>query len=164
MKAVGATNNMRVYNPFMLIEFWAFALYFRLSTDLTWLKKVINGFLILFPVLWVVCVFFIFGFRNWNSYVSITGSAFTIFFAVTFYYELLTSQLLVKLRNMPEFWIATGLLIFYAGNLPYLGMLNYLNAQHTSTAAQLSYVLKGLNIIEYSLFTYAFICRSIATS
>ena len=164
MLAIHAHNNMLVYNPFMLVEFCVFAIYFKWCSQFIWLKKLINLYLVVFTLLWLVCVFVLFGINKWNSYISVVGSAFTIFFAAVYYYQLLTSNDIVLLKNTPEFWIATGVIIFYAGNLPYTGMLNFLDENYKELASHLTFVLKVLNIIMYSLFTYAFLCRTSITN
>ena len=159
VQLLGVRNNMIIYNPFMLIEFIVYGLYFKMLTHLQWLKTLINWYVFALPVLWLICTFILFGIYNWDSYVTIIGSLFTIFFAVIYYYELLTSSETMHLTTTPEFWIATGLIIFYGGNLPYVGMLNYLIKNYMSLATNLTYVLKILNIVMYSLFAYAYLCR-----
>ena len=152
-------NNMVIYNPFMLIEFCFYAIFFKMIIRLRWFKKMIDWYLILFTFFWLVNVVFIFGINAWVSYVSVVGSLFTIFFAIMYYYQILTETEVHSLTKIPEFWIATGVIIFYAGNLPYTGMLNFLIHNYKNLASQLTYVLKVLNIVMYSLFAYAYLCQ-----
>ena len=155
---VNLKTNLPIYNIFILIEFWVFGWFFYQIISNKKVKLFIKIFLILFPIFWIVAVFYLFGFNSWNSYVIITGSAFTIFLSAFYYYELFTSQKLLMLTRLPEFWIATGLIIFYSGNLPFTGMLNYLSINYRDLAIQLLTVLRILIIIMYSIFTYAFLC------
>ena len=154
-------SNVPLYNTFMLVEFWVYAFYFRWIILSTAIRKIINFFLLLFPIFWAIVVFGAFGIDKWNSYVAIIGSFFTICFSVSYYYQLFTQKDLVRLDITPEFWIATGLIIFYACNLPYVGMLNFLVKNYLLLARQLLTVLGILNIIMYSIFIYAFVCRII---
>ena len=155
---VNLKTNLPIYNIFILIEFWVFGWFFYQIISNKKVKLFIKIFLILFPIFWIVAVFYLFGFNSWNSYVIITGSAFTIFLSAFYYYELFTSQKLLMLTRLTEFWIATGLIIFYSGNLPFTGMLNYLSINYRDLAIQLLTVLRILIIIMYSIFTYAFLC------
>jgi hypothetical protein len=152
-------SNVPLYNVFMLLEFWAYGYYYRRMIDSARVRKMINVFLWLYPVFWAIVVFFIFGINTWNSYVIVAGSFFTILFSAIFYYQLFTHAELVRLDISPGFWIATGLIIFYTFNLPYMGTLNFLAKNYLSLAIKLLYVLKILNIIMYSIFIYAFLCR-----
>lgn len=152
-------SNLPWYNCFMGVEFWMLGYYHFLFLEKPLWRKFILGYLIIFPVVWLVLVFFIFGVMNWNSYLSILGSFFTILFSVLAYWQLFTARRLNRLRTTPEFWIATGLIIFYACNLPYLGTLNYLTRTMPEVSKKLLVLLQVLNIVMYSLFTYAFLCR-----
>jgi hypothetical protein len=154
-------SNVPLYNLFMLVEFWVYGYYYKCIIEPGRLKRLIRFYLWLFPVFWVVVVFFLFGLAKWNSYVAVGGSFFTICFSGGYYYQLFTQEELVRLDITPEFWIATGLIIFYACNLPYTGMLNFLVKNYLDLARNLLTVLDILNLVMYSLFIYAFLCRMI---
>jgi hypothetical protein len=151
-------TNVPLYNCFMLVETMTYAWFFRAILTSRVLKGLIGGFLILFPIFWVIVVFFVFGIYRWNSYVAIIQSLFTVCVAAIFYYQLFTAPTLIRLTTSPEFWIATGLIIFYTCNLPYLGMLNFITKDYLSLAKSLLKLLQVLNIIMYSLFTLAYLC------
>ncbi len=156
-------NNYWIYNAFTLVEFWVYAYWYYSITTIKNLKKVMLFFLFAFPVFWFITVFFVFGFNVWNSYVIIVGSFFSIVFVASYYYQLISSPSLTVLRLQPEFWIATGMLIFYLGALPYFGMLNFLMKNHMSVAVTLLTVLITLDIFMYLLFSYGFLCQIINT-
>ena len=157
-------NNMIVYNIFVLIQFMAYAFYFFKVIQLLWFKKICIVFLLLFPLLWIISVWYVFGIYNWNSYIHVAGSAFTIIACAVFFYQLYTGDELVSLSKNTEFWIAAALFIFYTCNLPYTGMLNYLINNALNVAEDLAYVLRLLNIVMYSIIIYAFVCRQINTT
>lgn len=156
-------TNVPLYNCFMLVETMTYAWFFRAILTSRLLKGLIGGYLILFPIFWIIIVFFVFGISSWNSYVYIVESLFTVCLAAAFYYQLFTAPTLIRLTTSPEFWIATGLIIFYTCNLPYLGMLNFITKDYLSLAKSLLMLLQILNIIMYSLFTLAFLCTKTIT-
>jgi hypothetical protein len=156
-------TNVPLYNCFMLVETMTYAWFFRTILTSRLLKGLIGGYLILFPIFWVIIVFFVFGISSWNSDVYIVESLFTVCMAAIFYYQLFTAPTLIRLTTSPEFWIATGLIIFYTCNLPYLGMLNFITKDYLSLAKGLLTLLQILNIIMYSLFTLAFLCTKTIT-
>jgi hypothetical protein len=153
-------SNVAFYNISMLVEFWTYAWFYRTVLENRLLKRLIGYYLVLLPVFWVVVVFFVFGIDHWNSYFSILGSLFTVCMAAAFYYQLFTASDLIRLTVSPEFWISTGLILFFTCNLPYLGMLNFITREYLTLAAKLLAMLQILNIIMYSLFTLAFLCRT----
>ncbi len=152
-------TNLPVYNIVLLGEFVGYAYFFNIITKNQWLKKLTLIFMIIFPLFWIIAVFILFGFLNWNSYVYIVGSLFIIFFATAYYYELIKGKEIQNLRSSSEFWIATGLIIFFAANLPFLGMYNFLIVNYKDLANSFGSVLRILNIVMYSLFAYAYLCR-----
>jgi hypothetical protein len=158
----GHIPNTPLYNAFAGPEFWFYGFYYYQLIRVKILRRVIFLFLLIFPIFWVVTVFFLFGFTIWNSYVLIVGSFFSVLFAVMYYYQLITANEIQSLRNLPEFWIATGMLVFYLGALPYFGTLNFLLEYykvHRGVSMSLLNVLKIVDTLMYGLFAYGFLCR-----
>jgi hypothetical protein len=158
LKPLHLHNNTGFYNIAMLIEFLGYGYYYKLVIKNRIVGKIIGGYLIIFPLLWTYLVFSILSFNTWNSYISVIGSSALIIFSIIMYYQLFTSNNLIKLRNSFEFWIATALLVFYSCNFVYLGMLNYLSHKHPMLASQLLRLLQILNIAFYGIVTYSFLC------
>jgi hypothetical protein len=159
IKPLHLKRNDIVYTPFMLIEFMVYACFFYMILTGKRIKRLIIVYMCLFPLFWCFAVFKVFGFTGWNSYVFILGAVATICMAVIYYYQQFTSPDLVRLDRTPEFWIATGLIIFYTINLPYFGMLNYLVHNYKDVAVFFLIVSKILTILMYSLFAYAYLCQ-----
>jgi hypothetical protein len=80
-------------------------------------------------------------------------------FALFYYYQLITDRELPALRGLPEFWIATAMLLFYLGALPYFGTLDFL-MHHNLLAGRggLVNVVRGLDVLMYGLVGYGFWC------
>lgn len=157
---LGYVSNNPVYNVYMLIAFQMIAWYYRVILTRPFIIKTINFFLIIFPFIWIGTQLYIFNWNNWNSYVAIAGSVFTVMAAVFQYYELFNAEKLVHLSSSAEFWIATAMLLFYAANLPYLGTLNFISKHFDKKIGNnLNIILQILNILMYSLFTYSYVCK-----
>lgn len=153
-------SNVEFYNIFMLVEFGVYAWFFRSILTNALLKRLIGYYLVLLPAFWIFAVFFIFGLDHWNSYMAIAGSLFTVCMAVAFYFQLFTANELIRLSRSPEFWISTGIILFYTINLPYLGMLDFITRDYILLARALLAGLQILNMLMYSLFTLAFLCTT----
>jgi len=152
-------NNMPVYNIYRLFEFMGYAFYFKRIIQSSIVQRIITWFLVFYPLYWFITVFFIFGIKSWTSYLPVGGSPFTILFASVYCYELFVSPQLVDFRRSAELWIALGLIIYYTCDLPYEGMLNFLITNFNSLGEKLSTLLLTLNILMYSAFIYAYLCR-----
>lgn len=152
-------NNLPVYNFIMLVLYMGYAYFFWLIIQSKIIRRLIEGFLYLFPVFWFYVVFFIFKIDEWNSYVFIFGGAFTVLWAVTYCFGLFTSEDPVRFRYSGGFWIAVGLIFFYSCGLPYMGMFNFLTQYNKGLANTLKIPLQISNIVMYLLFSYAFLCQ-----
>ena len=161
VKVAHVKSDLWVYNIFMAVEYTCYAYYYLLVLKTKWIRKMATIFLIVYPATGIISTFAIFKFFNWNSYEAITGSFFTILFSVIFYYELYMSSDNEALIKNSEFWIATGMIIFYALLLPFVGVFNFLGKTSKELASFFAYGLQFLGIFMYVLFSYAFLCRII---
>lgn len=152
-------GNIALYNTVMGLEFCAYAYFFKLILKSRRQQRMITWFLCIFPAFWFGVTFGVFGIDSWNSYLAVASSLFIIYWAIMYYYELFQATTLVKLSTCAEFWIATALIIYYAGNLPYTGMMNYLFTHFPGLAMKLRALLQILNILLYSIISYAYLCR-----
>ena len=152
-------SNHSVYNIFMLFEFSAYGIYYLYILTIPWARALIRVFLVAFPVFWAYSVLFVFGLNTWNSHITVIGSLFTIAISAAYYYQLFTHPTLIKLQRHPEFWIATGMILFYACILSYVGVLNYLIKNYKELAGDLLVVLHVLVSIMYLIFLYAYVCQ-----
>lgn len=152
-------TNVHIYGFFNLAEPLSIAYYFRQLIQSVRVQKIIRLFMYLYPVVWYIFVFFVFEYKEWNSYVYIVGGLFTLLWAVVYCYELLTVDNPVQLRQHSEFWIAIGLIFFQVCSLPYLGMFRYITEHFVNVAWVLQELHQVINIILFMLYTYAFICQ-----
>jgi len=159
LKKFGLTTNIHIYNVFTLIEYLGFALYYLLQATNKAEKIIIRLFLVLFPITWYISVIQINGLYKWDSSMQVIGAIFIICLSLYYYFKLLFSEEIIDLKTQPGFWIATGMIIFYACNLPYFGMLYYLYINYPVLAQDFILVSLVLNIIMYILFTYAYLCQ-----
>jgi hypothetical protein len=154
-------NNMPMYNVYLLIETMGYGIYFYLLLKTPWIKRGIALFSMLFPLAWFYTTFYVFGFTHWNSYGLIMETCFVVAMCITYLYEIFTAEDMISLHNSPEFWIAAGLLIFFACTLPFCGMLNFLDIHEFTLALKFLEEFQILNILLYTIFIYAFLCRII---
>lgn len=159
-------SNIAVYNLALLSEFILYGLYYLLILKYSWVRVVIPLYLCLLLVCWFISTVLVIGIGHWNAYFSITGGIFTVAFSVVYYYQMFTADELVPLRTSFEFWIAsaliliaTALILFFTCTLLYFGMLRYLTVIFRPLAKKGFSPFQLINIIFYSIVTYAFLCR-----
>lgn len=152
-------TNQWLYNGFSLVEFCTYAYIFRLVVYIKRYKKFNSYFLIIFPFAWIFNFLFVSSISILSSYLEIAGSIFLVVSSLALYRQLITHQNLNPLKKTPEFWFATGILIFYTCQIPYIGLLNYLVKNFPNVAMAMNYILFVLNIVLYSMFALSFLCH-----
>ncbi len=152
-------TNHPVYNIYILIQGCIYAIYYKLIITVKAVKRGANIFLMFFFIFWFATTFFVFGLNVWNSYAVMIGDLFIICMSAAYLFKFITSDDLLNLKHCPEFWIAVGSIIYFSCELPFTGIFNYLADNFETTTIFLYNVLQVLNIIMYSIFIYAFLCR-----
>lgn len=160
LKKFGLKTNIPIYNVFTFLECLGFAWYYLLQATNKVERTIIRLFIILFPITWYIMVIRINGLYKWDSLMQVIAAVFIICISLYYYFKLLVSEEIIDLKTQPGFWIATGMIIFYACNLPYLGMLDFLVRHYLVLAEDFILVLLVLNILMYILFTYAYLCQT----
>lgn len=160
-------NNFDIYNLFRPIEFALYGWYFYKVIRFYWFRSLLFPMLIFYACFSYFSAFQIFHFAHWNSYGSLLEAIGIISLCIIYYYQLFVLSPLTSLRFHSGFWIATGLMFFYACSLPYTGMLNFLvtnSTKYYQLAEALVIIFQIFNIILYSVFTYAFYAGRISRS
>ena len=151
--------NFWLYQLFTPIEYGLLAGFFHaiLLSDLA-RKAIVGSVFLVFAsaVVYAVRV----GVHLPNSYSYMLGAALSVFWASLFFYELYHRQETYRLKELPEFWISTGVLIFFAGSFFQMGLLTYLIRTGNGEIANRLYLINHLlNIFLYSLYAVGFLCR-----
>lgn len=89
--------------------------------------------------------------------VILLGGCFTIVLVLLYFRDILKSDKVIYLLNDPLFWIATGLLFFYTGNIIATGFYHRLWAYSQGLAKSLYMLNFILNILLSLLLSIAYI-------
>jgi hypothetical protein len=164
VEAIGLTMrnhgvaNAWLYNLYILIEFTFFNwLYYEAIFEKK-LKRIIRVVSLLFPVLFLVNEFWIQGFHIFNTYGYIVGALIVLVWVAMYFIQLLNRPLQPTALVQPLFWISTGLLFFYLGNIPFYGMINYLMEVYPDTLQRYFIIVHLLIMVKFILFGVGFIC------
>lgn len=82
-----------------------------------------------------------------------------ILFALLYFRQLLNNDEVIRLEKDPGVWISIGVFIYNMANLPVFSFIDYLNKTNLTTASVTLYFNDALNILTYTLFLIAFLCK-----
>jgi hypothetical protein len=153
-------SNQWLYNIAHVPVFEFFAWFFLQVIRSENIKKLIRIFMYFFPVLAIGNILFGQGFYTFNTYTYIAGGVSAVSMAIAYFTQLLNPTEYFDISKDPVFWICTGIIFFYVGDIPYSGMINYLWYNHNTIAVNYRKILTILNILMFLLFSMAFLCRS----
>jgi len=153
--------NHALFNFFDPLEFFLVPLFFRFQLTSAWLKRVITGYLFIFPIFVLVNLLWIQDLQHLatNSYVA--GAAFTLLLCVAYLWQLYNSEDTESIYIDPVFWISLGYVFYTAVSIPYLGMLNDLWNKHPQFTRQYYFIMYyGAIIVNRIFLTIALLCLS----
>lgn len=97
-----------------------------------------------------------------NGFHSITyslGCLLIVVFCIYYFYELFRRSTSITLTKEPAFWICSALLFYYCCSFPLFGAANLLYNLPRILLYNMQNIVNVMNILLYSLFTIAFLCR-----
>ncbi|MGB8191011.1 MAG: hypothetical protein WCF67_03785 [Chitinophagaceae bacterium] len=149
-------NNIGIYNFFSVIAFIFYMYVLRYVVFSKKAKKIILFVMIVYAIVSLSNILFIQKIDTFHTITYSLGCFLLIVISIYYFYELFQVPRSINLRREPAFWIVAGLLFFYSCTLPILGIVNYMP---NAIAFSLGPIIKVLNVLLYSLFTIAFVCR-----
>jgi len=151
-------NNYVLYICFSAVEF-SFYLYV--------ISRIIHNFLFKRIIWFILIINFIISISgalfiqksSFNSVAYSINCLFIVFFCIYYFLELFRYPKFVNLKNEPAFWICSGLLFYYCCSLPLFGLITLLSGVPQGIIRNLFIIVNVLNILLYTSFAIAFVCR-----
>jgi hypothetical protein len=151
-------DNAALYNFFSLAAFTFYSYVLRDVVYSEKAKKVILLVMIFYLIISLINILFIQKIMVFHTMTYSIGCFIIVVISIYYFYELFQVPRSIDLKREPAFWVVAGLLFFYICTLPILGALNYIISFPPVITASLEPIII-LNILLYSLFTIAFLCR-----
>jgi hypothetical protein len=148
-----------LYNFFNPMEFLFYMYVVRENIRSPRAKKIIFYTGWLFVLVAVVNFLFIQKITAFSSFAYALGCLLIAVICIYYFFELFQSTTSVNLVRQPAFWICAGLIFFYACSFPVYALLNFLKEAPTLIKKNFGVILLLLNVLLYSSFTIAFLCR-----
>lgn len=148
--------NIAYYNLFSVVAFlfYMYVLHYVVFSRIA--KRIILGVMVGYALISLTNILFIQKIHTFHTITYSLGCFILIVISIYYFYELFQVPRSINLKREPAFWIVSGLLFFYSCTLPILGIMNYMP---DAIAFNLEPIIMVLNILLYSLFTIAFLCR-----
>jgi hypothetical protein len=149
-----------LYNIFTSFEFcfyfWLFFKSFKTRT----LKKAALVAIPVFLAIAAVNIIFIQGYNRFHTISYRIATLAIVFFCYRYYRQLLSLETEVNVLRTPMFWVASGLLFFYAGFFFYFSAFDYVAYTKSTLNLQVWKILsRSLNVLLYSFFFIAITCN-----
>jgi hypothetical protein len=151
-------NMILLYNIFTTFEFVFYLFVIGYSIYNILVRKVILGLMAVYPLMVYVNTVF-FQTKGFHTVTYSVGCLLIVAASIYYFFELFQSTHSVKLGKEPAFWICSGLLFFYTCTFPLIGLWNHLHGLPDIILRNLNAILQILNILLYSLFSIAFLCK-----
>lgn len=151
--------NHWLYNLFLPVQYLLFTILFFLVFKSKKVRAIIISCSILLLSFSISNILFIQGFQIFNTYTLLVSGFLILCWVFLYFRNLLQSKEQIYLLREPMFWISSGLLIFYLGNVFVAGTIDYFIKNDLDTAKVLLQIIKLLNIIMFTLFIVALLCQ-----
>lgn len=156
-------NNLWWYNIFAMLNFSFFTYYFISFLRNKTVKSIAHICIVVYLIV-SIGIYVITGnlFRVTSNFVMITGALLVLMSVLTFYFELLRSDLLLQLKRFLPFYISVGVLVFNLGVTPVDILSDYFSGgEENELFIKLhANVLLYANIFLYSSFILGFLICS----
>jgi magnesium-transporting ATPase (P-type) len=151
-------ENLWIYNAFAVISHLFFLAYFYHILTNKFIRTVIVLSIVPFLVFSIINYFFIETPHRLNAYTIIIANIITILLALGSIIQIQREKIIINLNTSPVFWIAAGTLVYYSATLPLFIYFNYLN-EYSPIGQYYTYINDALNIIMYTAYLIAFLCK-----
>lgn len=152
-------SNLSLYNLFSIFEFVFYIFTIRQFIRRPLAKKIFIVLMVAYGLAAGINIFLIQGIQVFNSVTYAAGCLLVVLCCAYYFVEILFRPTPVTLVRMPNFWICSGLLFFYAVSFPIYGFTNFVMSLPHALLKNFNLFIQILNIILYTMFSIAFLCR-----
>lgn len=128
-------------------------------------KNKLERFVLKYSVIFFISLYFLNiiiakKFERFDTTTFDLGALFVIYFSLSYLKNLVFSDNIIPLGKTSFFWISTGNLIYWAGSLFYLGLINYIvDKRLDPSGSLLNFLVYTFSAIQYCLFITAMLCN-----
>lgn len=151
-------KNFWLFNPYLIISFISYILYFKWNISNEKTGKLIDKLLIVYVLICIVNLMVSDVFFQSNSAVTyILGSIFLLGVIFYYYFEILLSSKILIIKREISFYISFAALLYFLCTTPIIIYFKYFTNKSPEFVELSSIVLIALNILMYSSYSIAFL-------
>ena len=148
-------NNVWIFNIYQILETTIIIIFYSMLTQVKLKKRLLYLFIILFTIVSVYQISNI-GYARLNDLSFSIESIIVVLLTILNFHSILKKQVYTNILNAPIFWINSGFLIFYFGNLFLHIFSKYLQVHAINAFFELWVFHSMFNIILYILISIGF--------
>jgi hypothetical protein len=153
-------SNLWVYNAFTVVRYLFFLWFFHGILTSPVIRRTIRWSSLPFGLLAVSNYFFIQTPHQVNTYTIVLANTVTVLLVLAYFNQILKDRVIIRLHASPEVWICLGTMIYYSATLPFFIFFNYLITTHASVLRSYLVINDALNLVMYTLYLIAFLCKT----
>jgi hypothetical protein len=148
-----------IYNLFSVFEFMFYFFVLRCIITNKKIKRAINFIMLFYPLLAALNFFFLQKNSSFHSMSYTLGCILIIALCIVYFIDIFQNPQSVSLLKIPAFWVCTAIMFSYCCTFPFFSLLNYFESVPKIIYRNIRWILAVINILSYTLFTIAFLCR-----
>ncbi len=152
-------SNITLYNVLGTVQIVFYLWFFSQIIMKLSIRNCLKWLVVLYPVFVVLNKLLIQTGLQYHTLTVALGGLMIVLAAIYYFLELFQSEKSVALAQEPAFWIASGLLFFYSCSFPLFTLVNKFYSPSNKIIFYLIHLSSILNILLYSSFIIAFLCR-----
>ncbi|MGB8194832.1 MAG: hypothetical protein WCF67_23055, partial [Chitinophagaceae bacterium] len=154
-------SNLWIYNLYLLPQYLFYLYYFHETLISGRIKRNIKITTVVYATITITN--YLWGQKLhtlFNTYTVMAACLMISVLCIVFFFQVSNSVNILKPGSSPEIWIVSGMFIFHFCALPCFIFSNYLTVKYPTLAYNIFiYVLQFFNIIMYSFYLIAFLCK-----
>jgi len=148
-----------LYNFYNIVHFGFYIFLLSKILKSPYVQKIVLYILIGYLFFSIANLLFFQTIHTYNSITYALGCLLVVSFCIYYFFELFRQKYIVRLTREPSFWIVTGLLFYFTCSFPLLASINFMAKVPEIIINNLQTLIQLMNILLYSLYTVAFLCR-----
>jgi hypothetical protein len=148
-----------MYNFFSVLEFTFYLFVLGEIIRNTRIKRLVRYTIWLYDVLALGNIIFIQKIYGFPALTYALGCLLIVIVCIYYFFELFQLPHSLALTQQPAFWICSGLLFFYCCSFPIFASMNLTKGLPPFIFRNFGLIINILNVLLYSSFTIAFVCR-----
>ncbi len=154
--SVNRENNLALYHLLYPVQLLLISFHFKNIIDSKKTRKLIVFLVPAIVLAMILSTYAFSAYRNFPSFHLIPKNVILILLSLSYFKELLHSEMDVRLQTDPQFWVVSGILICSLSSLVVEGCMSYVIKNNKSLSEQLFYVTLFISYLFYTFIIISF--------